>query len=147
MYSYNNANLLRELLRVLVRSLGILQKDEASCCGITLSQCHAIVEIGRSEAISLNDLSDLLDLDKSTMSRTVNNLVSQGLVERKTDKNDRRYIKIHLTDSGEKVFINIEDGMNKYYLDILNSLPQDKKSQVIESLGLLIEAIKKNKCC
>jgi hypothetical protein len=39
---------LRELIRVLVRNLGILEKSDASCCGVTISQCHAIVEIGRS---------------------------------------------------------------------------------------------------
>ncbi len=145
MHSDKNNNLLRELLRLLVRSLGILTKDEASCCGITLSQCHTIVEIGRNKSIFLNDLANLLDLDKSTMSRTVNNLVSQGLVERKTSKNDRRYIEILLTDSGNKIFNSIEDSMNNYYSNILNSLPNDKKDQVIESLGLLIKAIKQNK--
>jgi len=140
-------NILRELLRILVRSLGILQKDEASCCGITISQCHAIVEIGRMNKISLNELAELLDLDKSTISRTVNNLVNKGLVERKEDVEDRRYIKIQLTKSGQEVFKNIEDGMNNYYSDILESLPKENKEQVIESIGLLIEAIKKNKCC
>ena len=38
---------LRELIRLLVRNLGILEKGDASCCDVTISQCHAIVEIGR----------------------------------------------------------------------------------------------------
>jgi hypothetical protein len=33
---------LRETVRLLVRRLGILEKSEASCCGITLAQCHAL---------------------------------------------------------------------------------------------------------
>lgn len=142
-----DSNSLRELIRTLVRNLGVLEKDEMPCCGVTLGQCHAIVEIGRAKDISLNHLAELLNLDKSTMSRTVNNLVHQGLAERKIDTNDRRYIKIQLTRAGNEVFNNIEKNMENYYHEIFKSLPVGKSEQVIESLNLLIMAIKKNKCC
>lgn len=140
-------NYLRELLRILIRNLGILEKGEASCCGTTLSQCHAIVEIGRSKQISLNELSDLLGLDKSTMSRTINNLVEDNLVIRETHSEDRRYITIILTNEGEEVHLSIESSMDIYYNQILESIPESKRNQVIESLKLLTDAVKKNKCC
>lgn len=137
---------LRELIRLLVRNLGILEKDEASCCGITISQCHAIVEVGRTEEVSLNKLSELLGLDKSTMSRTINNLVDSGLAQRELHPEDRRYITIKLTRDGEKTYNNIEDSMDKYYKNIFESIPEEKREQVLESLSLLTEAVKKNKC-
>lgn len=138
---------LRELLRVLVRNLGMLEKSDASCCGVTITQCHAIVEIGRKGKISLVDLADLLDVDKSTMSRTVNNLVETGLALRDMDTENRRYVVIQLTESGQKVFNSIENSMENYYKDIFNSIPENKRGQVLESLFLLTEAAKKNKCC
>jgi len=141
------SNYLRELLRVLVRNLGILEKSEATCCGTTISQCHAIVEIGRSEDISLNELADLLALDKSTMSRTINNLVEADIVVRDLHPEDRRYVTIRLTDSGKRVFETIESSMEKYYRSIFHSIPEEKREQVIESLGLLVDAVKENKCC
>lgn len=137
---------LRELIRLLVRNLGILEKDGASCCGITISQCHALVEVGRTEEVSLNDLSELLGLDKSTMSRTINNLVDSGLVQRELHPEDRRYITIKLTKEGEKTYNNIEDSMDKYYKNIFEAIPEEKREQVLESLSLLTEAVKKNKC-
>jgi len=138
---------LRELIRVLVRNLGILEKSDASCCGVTISQCHAIVEIGRSGEVSLNELAELLALDKSTMSRTINNLVEDGLVIRELDPEDRRYVKIKLTDKGIKIFKDIEESMDRYYKSIFNSVPEEKREQVLDSLKLLIEAVNKNKCC
>ncbi|MDF2934607.1 MAG: transcriptional regulator, partial [Chryseobacterium sp.] len=102
---------LRELVRILVRSLGMLEKSDASCCGVTITQCHAIVEIGRKGKISLIDLADLLDVDKSTMSRTVNNLVETGLALRDMDTDNRRYIVIQLTEDGQNVFQSIEKSM------------------------------------
>lgn len=138
---------LRELIRVLVRNLGILEKSDASCCGVTITQCHAIVEIGRKGKISLIDLADLLDVDKSSMSRTVNNLVETGLVMRDLDTENRRFVVIQLTDAGKNVFQSIENSMDNYYKDIFSSIPEEKRVQVLESLALLTNAAKNNKCC
>lgn len=140
-------NYLRELIRILVRNLGILEKSEATCCGTTISQCHAIVEIGRAKQISLNELADLLGLDKSTMSRTINNLVEDNLVIRETHAEDRRYVTIELTENGQEVYKSIENSMGIYYKRILESIPEDKREQVLESLKLLTDAVKENKCC
>lgn len=136
---------LRELLRILVRNLGILEKSDASCCGVTIAQCHAIVEIGRIKKISLIELADLLRLDKSTMSRTINNLVEAGLVKRDIDTENRRYISIQLTDQGIDVFESIENSMYRYYSDIFKSIPEDKRNQVLDSLEILVKFVKENK--
>lgn len=141
------SNYLRELIRILVRNLGILEKGDATCCGVTISQCHAIVEIGRAQEISLNELAEILTLDKSTMSRTINNLVENVLVVRKLHPEDRRYVTIKLTDEGIKIFKNIEEGMKQYFNAIFNSIPENKREQVIDSLKLLIKAVGENKCC
>lgn len=138
---------LRELIRILVRNLDVLEKSDASCCGVTITQCHAIVEIGRMKKVSLVDLAELLGLDKSTMSRTINNLVEDGLVNRDLDSENRRYISIQLTSKGIEVFNNIEESMDSYYSSIFSSIQENKRSQVLESLKLLTAAVKENKCC
>ena len=141
------SEILRELIRILVRDLGVLEKSDASCCGVSLAQCHAIVEIGRKEKISLVELASLLGLDKSTMSRTINNLVESDLVLRDLDMENRRYVIIQLTEKGCSVFRNIEESMDEYYKSIFNSIPENKRSQVLESLQFLKEAVESNKCC
>lgn len=141
----HGSDYLRELLRILVRNLGILEKSDTSCCGVTIAQCHAIVEIGRIKKISLIALADLLGLDKSTMSRTINNLVKAGLVKRDIDSENRRYISIQLTDQGIEVFKSIENSMYRYYSDIFKSIPEDKRNQVLDSLEILVKSVKENK--
>ncbi len=143
----NESGVLREWIRILVRNLGVLEKNDASCCCVTLTQCHAIVEIGRKEKISLIDLAKILGLDKSTMSRTVNNLVDSGLAVRDLDSGNRRYVVIRLTDKGKKVFLSTENTMERYYADILGAIPESKREQVLESLQILTDAIRKTKCC
>ncbi len=144
----NNSVQLREMIRILERKLGVLEEYQVSCCGgITMAQCHALVEIGRAKSISLNELAELLNLESSSMSRTVNNLVNSNLVKRDIDPMDRRYVTISLTVNGSKMFKDIEENMNCYFTKIYDSLPVDKANQVMESLQLLINAIGKNVCC
>lgn len=135
---------LREMIRILERRLGILQENGYSCCNITLGQCHALVEIGRAKSISLNELAELLNLEKSTMSRTVNNLVTTGLAKREIDPQDRRYVTISLTESGLMLFEKIEADMNSYFSKVYELIPENKRQQVLESLDILINVIGKN---
>jgi len=137
----DDAKQLREMIRFLERKLGIIEEDEVACCGITIAQCHALVEIGRAKSISLNELAELLNLENSTMSRTVNNLVNNELVKRDIDPQDRRYVTISLTESGTKIFEGIEESMNLYFKRVYNSIPEDKRLQVMESMQILLEAI------
>lgn len=142
-----NPKKLREMIRILERKLGILQESGYSCCGVTMSQCHALVEIGRAKDISLNELAELLNLENSTMSRTVNNLVSSELAKRDIDPLDRRYVTISLTDKGDKLYKKIEKDMDEYFKEIYEEIPENKKQQVIESMGILLEAINNTECC
>ena len=138
---------LREIVRILVRDLGLLERNKSCCCGVTLARCHAIVEIGRSKEINLNSLAELLNLEKSTMSRTINNLVNESLVLREVHTENRRYIKIKLTEKGEEIFREIEKTMEDYYTDVISLVPVDKREQVLESLQILVNIVNANKCC
>ena len=140
----NESGQFRERMRLLERKLGALKEGEVSCESITMAQCHALVEIGRAGSISLNRLADLLLLENSTMSKTVNNLVISDLVKREIDPQDRRYITISLTESGRILFENIEGRMGFYYKVVLEKIPEDKRGQLLESLDLLLEALDKS---
>jgi len=139
----NDSKQLREIIRKLERKLGILTDGNFSCCEITMAQCHALVEIGRSGSISLNALAGLIDLENSTMSRTVNNLVTSDLAKRDIDAKDRRYVAISLTGKGKALFEKIEGGMDSYYKRVYHQIPEGKRAQVLESLSLLLEAFAK----
>lgn len=147
MKNIDNPKQLREMIRILERKLGILKESELSCHGVTISQCHALVEIGRAKNISLNELAELLNLDNSTMSRTVNNLVTNGLAQRDIDSQDRRYVTIALTTDGNRLYEDIEQEMNQYYRKIYEKIPENKRPQVLESMQILLDSINENDCC
>lgn len=138
---------LREHVRLLERRLGFLNENDMSCCEITLAQCHALVEIGRAGSLSLRELADILGLDNSTASRTINNLVTRGMASRELAAEDRRYVTIALTEPGNRLFLDIEGRMNQRFKAVYDSLPEEKQAQVIESLQLLLDALGPKGCC
>jgi DNA-binding MarR family transcriptional regulator len=142
----------RVKLRVLEREIGRQLKNETTCCGITLAQCHILLELENAGSMSIIDLSRVLELDKSTLSRTVDGLVGSELVERVINPDDRRFMRISLTDKGRASAAAIDKMCNEYYLELFKLIPDGKQAQIIESLMLLGDAMKELKnlgkdCC
>ena len=142
-----DAATLRELLRVLIRKLGILERSEAACCDMTLSQCHALVEIGRAGVLSVNELSDRLGLDKSTVSRSADKLVLEGLLQREETANDRRYVSLTLSSEGIAAYNNLEQRLTTYFDSVISEIDPAERKMVLKGLQTLTAALKSNKCC
>jgi DNA-binding MarR family transcriptional regulator len=138
---------LRHNMRLLARKMELMTKNEALCCSITLTQCHLLTEIGWAGTASLNTLSERLGVDKSTMSRNIEILVTSGLVSREADPGNRRSVTISLTDQGQQLFQQIETSMTQFYETLFYALPADKRDQVLESLDYLLQAIPAGRCC
>ena len=133
-------------LDLLVRRLGTLERFEAANCNITLTQCRAIVEIGRTGKLSVHKLAELISLDESTVSRLADKLVIEGLVEKEVDPDNHRYVVLSLAEKGFLQFEEIEKLMADYFREIILALPLDKREQIIESLEYLSEAVKAPRC-
>ena len=142
---------LRRLLVELVRAVQLLEKSEVGCCGVTLSQCHLLLEISRRKEgeTSLSELTAALELDLSTVSRVADGLVRRGLLKREADPWDRRRLALFLTNTGRELVEAINRGMNEYVQEILRQIPTEKWQVVLEGLDLLVEATRKLKggCC
>lgn len=147
MSNLNQTELVRENLRILVRKLGVLERGEASCCGITLSQSYTIVEIGRAGTMSVTLLTEILGVDKSTVSKSVDKLVNNGFLVRDADPEDRRSVILCLSDKGKLLFEEVERRATAYFEEVVADIPDDKREQIIESLQYLVQALKGPRCC
>lgn len=135
----------RAKLREIERAVWMQTKSEALCCGVTMAQCHAILEIGAAGELNLKHLAARLGLDNSTLSRTVESLVKDGLVERTTSKEDRRATVIRLNQNGRAARDRINSTWNQICRDVFRSIPREKHEQIIESVSILAELL--TGCC
>lgn len=135
--------LFREYTRELECHLAAMNQSDCCQCGINESQCFLVVEIGRKPGISVKELAETVGLDKSGISRGVEELVRKGFVNRETSKEDRRSVELTLTDSGNARFEKIENDMNLKFREVLLNIDADRRDQVLEALKLYNEACRK----
>lgn len=133
--------LFREKVRRMERELGWSQKNDIQCCGVTMAQCHALLEIGCRDEVSIVELAAALGADTSTLSRTIDTMVRAGFVNRLSNPQDRRYVSLTLTEQGRVVFDTIDDSFNAYVERVFQFIPSEKHAQVMESLFLLTSAL------
>ena len=136
----------REYTRQLECYLGYMNQADCCCCGVSQTQCFLIVEIGRKSGISVKELAEILRMDKSAVSRSVEELVQKGFVERNPSKEDRRYVELSLLQKGQERFEKIEHDMYFKFKEVWERIPEEKREQVLESLRLYNEACLVTEC-
>jgi DNA-binding MarR family transcriptional regulator len=144
---------LRRSLRKLEREIEAQVEDNGSCCGITLPQCHLLMELGMLGKASPTILAKVLQLDKSTLSRTIDTMVQNGLLDRTPDSGDRRYLQLSLSAVGESLYQTLNEHCNSFYKKVFSFLPTDQHEVITTSLILFTEAMMQAKeqlgapCC
>ncbi|MGA2975275.1 MAG: MarR family transcriptional regulator [Spirochaetia bacterium] len=131
----------RKNLRVLEREVGLSMASETGCCGVTLAQCHLLLEIEQRGHTSVTELASVLELDKSTLSRTVDAMCRTGLLNRETNPSSRRQQVISLTETGKQKADTINDLCDVSYTRLFDFIPAQERRTVAESAALLAGAM------
>lgn len=148
-YGGNLQNELSDLISGFVREFRLLEKDEISCYGVTISQQYVVQELARAGKLTMNELSERMSVATSTMTRIIDNLVRDGIIERIRDEQDRRIVQVALTNRGGKLAKELDDCVDTLMNAILTQIPPEKQKDVLESFKLLVTAIRKGneRCC
>ena len=132
------------LLRKIQGNLNCQMQSSAESFGLTTSQFMVMFEIYNNQDISLIDLSEKLDLPKSSVSRLVDQLVKQEIVIREIPKENRRTVKLSISPE----FLqkkDVSDITNELNDVIIGNLQPQKADQIISALEELISVIKSKK--
>ena len=118
----------------------LAQQVEVCCSNVTPAQCHVLLALEESDPLSNAELAGLMQLDASTLSRTVDQLNRKGLVVRRPHPNDRRATLLELSDRGGKVAAGIHASADALYRGILEKIPEDGRSDVLRGFTQLVDA-------
>ncbi len=145
-------NNFRKYLRKLEREISGQLKDETVCCDISAVQCHTLLEIAEMGTVTVSQLALHFDLDRSTLSRTIEKLLSMNLITRQENPEDRRFSNVSLTTDGIKEVERINLLCNRHYRKLLLNIPVERLGGLIESVIMLAESMEKvrneeKSCC
>lgn len=132
----------RRELRALERRVELALAEQSSCCGVTPAQCHALLALQDAGQASLGELAAALELDASTLSRTVDGLVKEKLALRREDPANRRRAIVSLSPAGEAAAARIDEACDRYYRNLLSSLSPEDAHGVARAVPILAEALR-----
>jgi MarR family transcriptional regulator for hemolysin len=92
--------------------------------GISRAQWAVLMRIDRNEGLKQSELADMLDLQPITLTRLLDRLSENGLIERRADPNDRRANRLYLKPAAKPLLgrlANLGAGMMETVLDGISS--------------------------
>jgi DNA-binding MarR family transcriptional regulator len=140
-------------LRVLEREVVLSLSSDTGCCGVSVAQCHLLLETEARGRTNVTELAAATVLDKSTLSRTVDGLCRSGLLRRQVDPANRRQQIITLSAKGRAAVARINTACDETYERLFDFIPAAKRSAVAEAVGLLSAAMRRKRkepgsaCC
>jgi DNA-binding MarR family transcriptional regulator len=135
--------LLQHQLQALVRAWG-LHRPETTPCGqpISVAEAYALQALQQHGSLAQHDLAAWLQLEKSTVSRLVGQLVARKWVERSRDPADGRVLLLNLTDVGQRIASTIEEARRNKFARVLAAIAPADRSRVLDALHILVEAMR-----
>ena len=112
------------LINDVARLLKTYADQRARRLGITRAQWAVMARLEHHEGLKQSELAEMLDLQPITLTRLVDRLCQNGMVERRPDPNDRRAKRLHLTPLARPL------------MDKLAELGQDMMGDVLDGFSL-----------
>jgi DNA-binding MarR family transcriptional regulator len=143
------ANEAHRLMDQITKNSQVYEESCVKFFGVTSSQGGTLLSLPLNKTLKMNELSNAMSVDSSTMTRMVDQLVEKGLVQRKADDKDRRLVQIGLTAAGQKLNQELAAALEKFYQDSLDQIPEIERSAILQSLETVSLAMSKGleECC
>lgn len=131
----------RTSLRKFERDAAISQKKDSRTGGLSVVQCHTIINLGEMKDTTLGQMADHMCVDKSTLSRTIDGLVKKELVDRIPDSRDRRFLIVKLSEKGKQVCDHLNRVNNDYIEQVFSRIPKQDHAMVIKYFNIFVKAL------
>jgi len=120
-------------LKVVWQNVANTYNQIASGFGSTQALGYALINI-HDEGTAVSQIAILLGVKSTSLSRMLNNMEGLGLIYRKVSPEDKRSVKIYLTDFGKEQRQKAKEVVRKFneYLNI--HLEQKERQQLIAAL-------------
>ena len=106
--------------------------------GLSLSRHRALAVIYTLKLCTMSELADYSAVDRTTLTRTVDQLVDSGLVERTTPREDRRQVVLSLTEQGRRACRRSLNAIYAVSTDLVADLAEEDQRVVARSLEAIL---------
>ena len=124
------------------RLLKTLADQRARQYGMTRAQWAVLFRLDRSEGFKQSELAEILDLQPITLTRLLDRLAENGLIERRPDPNDRRANRLFLTPAARPLLERLAKLGTGLMTTVLDGLDVKAHDRLLRDLELMRENLR-----
>ncbi len=125
------------------RLLRTFADHEARRFGMTRAKWAVLVRLDRFEGLKQSELAEMLDLQPITLTRLLDGLADNGLIERRPDPDDRRAKRLFLTPAARPLLERLSALGEDLMAIALAGLAPAERDVLLERLNLVKENVRK----
>ena len=116
--------------------------QKAAQFGMTRAKWAVLARLDRFEGLKQNELAEMLDLQPISLTRLLDGLSENGLIERRSDPNDRRAKRLFLMPAARPLLDHLSELGEDLMTTALAGLDQSESSALLTSLTTIKENLR-----
>ena len=125
------------------RLLKTYADQRARQLGISRAQWAVLIRIERTEGLKQSELAELLDLQPISLTRLLDRLADNGLIERRADPNDRRANRLYLTAAAKPLLARLTELGGDIMETVLDGLDEKSIERMLKQLVTLKDNLRR----
>lgn len=134
-----------EILPVFVKGFHVTDQKGLAGLDITISQCLVLNALGQSNNYKMTDLARALGVTMGNATGVVDRLVRDGLVKRIKSQEDRRIVRIYLTQKGKETVAKIKKQKIKNIAQVLNKITKKDRGTLLNIMKKVARVMQKER--
>ncbi|MCW5688947.1 MAG: MarR family transcriptional regulator [Pseudolabrys sp.] len=130
------------LINDVARLLKTYADQSARRYGATRAHWAVLSRLNRSEGLKQSELAELLDLQPISLTRLLDRLAENGLIERRPDPTDRRVNRLYLTPAARPLLDELTALGEELMSQVLEGLDDESVSKLLGDLGVMRENLR-----
>lgn len=124
-------------IKDVARMLGTYADQQGRALGISRAQWTVLVRLDRCEGLKQSELADVLDLQPISLTRLLDRLAENGLIERRADPNDRRANRLYLKPAARPLLEQLGKLGENLMETILDGLTSESRERLLRDLVVM----------
>jgi MarR family transcriptional regulator for hemolysin len=119
------------------RMLRTFADQSARQFGISRAQWVVLMRLDRSEGLKQSELAEILDLQPISLTRLLDRLSENGLIERRPDPHDRRANRLYLTSAARPLLEQLAALGEDLMETVLQNVDAASQERLLRDLGIM----------
>jgi MarR family transcriptional regulator for hemolysin len=123
------------MIKDVSRMMGTYADQQGRILGVSRAQWTVLVRLERTEGLKQSELAEILDLQPISLTRLLDRLDENGLIERRADPNDRRVNRLYLKPAARPLLDQLATLSESLMGTVLEGIEPESMERMLRDLG------------